>query len=149
MENPEEPTEEEEQKMDDIEKALADGTDFAEVAKTYSDDTSASQGGFLGYADADTNFVTEFKEAMLTQEEGVVGDWVTTEYGRHLILVNETDMDALLADEDIRESIYTAIQNANPTYMSQVLWDKAQELGVTFADPSYETALKEYLGIED
>ncbi len=149
MENPEEPTEEEQQKMDDIEKALADGTDFAEVAKTYSDDTSASQGGFLGYADADTNFVTEFKEAMLTQEEGVVGDWVTTEYGRHLILVNETDMDALLADEDIRESIYTAIQNANPTYMSQVLWDKAQELGVTFADPSYETALKEYLGIED
>lgn len=149
MENPDEPTEEEQKKIDDIEKALADGTDFTEVAKTYSDDTSAEQGGFLGYADKDTNFVPEFKEAMLAQEKGVVGEWVTSDYGRHLILVNETDKAALLADEDIRESIYSAVQKANPTYMAKVLWDKAQELGVTFADASYETALKEYLGIQD
>lgn len=149
MENPEEPTAEEQKKIDDINKALADGTDFAEVAKTYSDDTSASAGGFLGYADADTNFVPEFKDAMLAIEKGVVSEWVTSEFGRHLILVNETDKAALLANEDIREAIYKAVQKANPTYMTGVLWNKAQELGVTFADASYETALKEYLGIKD
>ena len=48
MTDPDNPTEEEQKKMDDIDAALASGTDFAEVAKQYSDDSTASAGGALG-----------------------------------------------------------------------------------------------------
>ena len=90
-------TEEEQAKMDAIDQALADGEDFAEVAKEYSDDGSASDGGNLGYVDSDSSLVTEFKEAALAAEKGVVTDWVQTEYGYHKILVTETDKEALIS----------------------------------------------------
>ncbi|PXX80480.1 peptidylprolyl isomerase [Dielma fastidiosa] len=149
MTDPDNPTEEEQKKMDDIDAALASGTDFAEVAKQYSDDSTASAGGALGYVDSDTSFVTAFKEAALSQEKGTVGDWVQTEYGRHKILVTETDKAALEADESIRESLYTAIDSYYPEMGAKIVWDKAQELNVTFSDPKIEEALKAYMNITE
>lgn len=149
MEDPENPTEAEQKKMDDIDAALAQGKDFAEVAKEFSDDTSKSEGGFLGYADSDTQFVTEFKDAMLAQEKGVVGEWVQTQFGKHKILVNETEKDALMNDESLKTSIYKAIDTTYPERSIQIVWDKAQELGITFDDPTLEKVLKEYMGITE
>ena len=142
-------TEEEQAKMDAIDQALADGEDFAEVAKEYSDDGSASDGGNLGYVDSDSSLVTEFKEAALAAEKGVVTDWVQTEYGYHKILVTETDKEALMENEDIRNDIYAAIEKANPDLNAQIIWEKGQELGVEFANENVENAIKSYLGIED
>lgn len=149
MSDPSNPSEGEQAKMDAIDAALAEGKAFADVAKEYSDDSSATYGGALGYADSDTNFVAEFKEAMLAQEKGVVGEWIQTTYGRHLILVDETDMNALLADETIRDSIYSAISNYYPEYTPELIWKTAESLNITFSDPKIETALKNYLGIEE
>ncbi|WP_273402098.1 foldase protein PrsA [Traorella massiliensis] len=142
-------TEEEQAKMDAIDQALADGEDFAEVAKEYSDDGSASDGGNLGYVDSDSSLVTEFKEAALAAEKGVVTDWVQTEYGYHKILVTETDKEALMENEDIRNDIYAAIEKANPDLNAQIIWETGQELGVEFANENVENAIKSYLGIED
>ncbi len=142
-------TEEEQAKMDAIDQALADGEDFAEVAKEYSDDGSASDGGNLGYVDSDSSLVTEFKEAALAAEKGVVTDWVQTEYGYHKILVTETDKEALMENEDIRNDIYAAIEKANPDLNAQIIWETGQELGVEFANGNVENAIKSYLGIED
>lgn len=142
-------TEEEQAKMDAIDQALADGEDFAEVAKEYSDDGSASDGGNLGYVDSDSSLVTEFKEAALAAEKGVVTDWVQTEYGYHKILVTETDKEALMENEDIRNDIYAAIEKANPDLNAQIIWETGQGLGVEFANENVENAIKSYLGIED
>ena len=142
-------TEEEQAKMDAIDQALADGEDFAEVAKEYSDDGSASDGGNLGYVDSDSSLVTEFKEAALAAEKGVVTDWVQTEYGYHKILVTETDKEALMENEDIRNDIYAAIEKANPDLNAQIIWETGQELGVEFANENVENAIKSYLGIEN
>lgn len=142
-------TEEEQAKMDAIDQALADGEDFAEVAKEYSDDGSASDGGNLGYVDSDSSLVKEFKEAALAAEKGVVTDWVQTEYGYHKILVTETDKEALMENEDIRNDIYVAIEKANPDLNAQIIWETGQELGVEFANENVENAIKSYLGIED
>lgn len=148
MEDPENPTEEEQKKMDDVDAALKSGTDFAEVAKTYSDDSSAAAGGFLGYADSDTSFVESFKEKMLELKKDETSEWVQSEYGFHLIKVLETDKAALLADEEIRESVYAAIDAYYPKYASQVIWKTAQDLEIQFADTEYETAIKSYLEID-
>lgn len=148
MADPKNPTADEQAKMDAVDKALADGTPFAEVAKSFSDDGSAAQGGSLGYADANTSFVTEFLDAMLKLEKGEVSEWVETVYGRHLIVADETDMDALLADETLRPSIYTAISSYYPTFTPELIWETAEGLNISFSDAKIETALKEYLGIE-
>lgn len=142
-------TEAEQEKLDAIDQALSEGKDFAEVAKEYSDDGSASAGGALGYVDTDTSFVTEFKDAALAAEKGVVTDWVKTTYGYHKILVTETEKEGLLADESIRESIYTAIEAANPNLTAQIIWDTGKTLNVEFANEEIEAAIKAYLGIED
>ena len=141
-------TEEEQAKMDAVDKALEDGTEFAEIAQQYSDDGSASSGGNLGYMDSDTSFVTEFKEAALAAEKGVVTDWVKTTYGYHRILVTETDKEALMADETLRDGIHEAIENANPKLNAQIIWKAGEKLNVEFANENVEKAIKAYLGIE-
>ena len=149
MGDPETATEEEQTKLDAIDKALADGKTFAEVAKEFSDDSTKDAGGNLGYVDSDTSFVEEFKKAALAQEKGVVSEWIQTEYGRHKIVVTETDKAALLADEGLKESIYTAIDTYYPEMIAQIVWDKAKELNIVFSEPALETALKTYMGIKE
>lgn len=142
-------TDDEQAKLDAVDEALKNGTDFAEVAKEYSDDGSASDGGNLGYMDSDTSFVTEFKEAALAAEKGVVTDWVKTTYGYHRILITETDKDALMADESLRDGIYSAIETANPKLNAQIIWKTGQKLNIEFANENIEKAIKGYLGIEE
>lgn len=142
-------TDEEQKKMDDVDAALESGKAFADVAKEYSDDGSASEGGFLGYMDKDTSFVKEFLEASLKAEKGKATDWVKTQYGYHKILVNETELDALLKDEEIRSSIHSAIENNNPKLNAQIIWETSQDLNVEFANENIEKAIKDYLGINE
>lgn len=142
-------TKEEQKKMDDVDQALKDGKKFAEVAKEFSDDGSAADGGALGYVDNDTQFVKEFKEVALKLKKGETSDWVKSEYGYHKILVTETEKDALLADESLKDGIHSAIENANPKLNAQIIWQKGQDLGIEFANENIEKAIKEYLGIEE
>ena len=66
MDDAENPTEEELAKIEKVDAALAEGEDFGDVAEKYSDDSSASDGGLLGYSDDDTSYVTAFKETAAT-----------------------------------------------------------------------------------
>ncbi|MFV0479670.1 MAG: peptidylprolyl isomerase [Anaerorhabdus sp.] len=134
--------------MAEVDAALAAGTSFEEVATTYSDDTgSAVNGGYLGFSDASTSYVTEFLEASLTLSEGETSAWIQTEYGFHLIRCESTAYEKIMETEP--ESLYEAILTANPTLKSIVLWEKAQELGVTFATDEIKANLLTSLGIAD
>ncbi|MED1795088.1 peptidylprolyl isomerase [Brevibacillus nitrificans] len=71
----------------DLEARLKKGEDFAKLAKEFTDDPGSKENGGL-YADADvTQWVPEFKDAALKQEVGVVGPPVKTDYGYHIIKV--------------------------------------------------------------
>lgn len=66
------------------------GGDFAELAREYSKDPgSAAQGGELGWSDPARPFVPEFEAALATLDVGEVSDLVETEYGWHIIKVEE------------------------------------------------------------
>lgn len=75
--------------------SVKQGLDFSELAKKYSGDSmSAIQGGDLGYAKKGT-FVKEFEEAVYSLKPGEVSDIVETEYGYHIIKLNEKQGDKI------------------------------------------------------
>lgn len=63
-------------------------TDFAEAAQLYSDDSSASAGGDLGYISRGQT-VAPFEEAAFSLEVGEVSDLVKTDFGYHIIKVTD------------------------------------------------------------
>lgn len=66
---------------------LQKGEDFAKLAADFSTDPgSATTGGYYDWAPA-SNYVPEFRDAALTQEIGVIGPPVKTDYGYHIIQV--------------------------------------------------------------
>lgn len=85
---------------------------FADAAKKYSEDTgSASLGGELGYAPANT-YVPSFARALVNLQEGEISQPVKSNYGWHLIYLEDKKIDK---DSDeayqqrARELIYNRI----------------------------------------
>ena len=74
------------QKLLDIKREVLAGGDFANFARTYSQDGSASQGGDLGWISPGET-VPEFERTMNNLKDGDVSDPVRSEYGYHLIQV--------------------------------------------------------------
>jgi peptidyl-prolyl cis-trans isomerase SurA len=85
------------QKLEQARARIEKGEDFAEVAKTLSEDSSASKGGDLGWvAPGDT--VPEFERAMNALKEGEVSQPIRTPFGWHLVQVLERRSDELSED---------------------------------------------------
>ncbi|NCC21471.1 MAG: rotamase [Alphaproteobacteria bacterium] len=92
-----------------IKKAMA-GADFAELAKENSTGPSAEQGGDLGWF-AQGEMVSEFSEAAFAIEPGQVGDTpVKTQFGWHVIKVEERRMRPAPAFEDVRQMLDTQVR---------------------------------------
>jgi len=71
-----------------LEKAK-NGEDFAELAKTYSEDTgSAQNGGDLGYFGTGV-MVQEFEDAAFAMSTGDISEIVETQFGYHIIKVTD------------------------------------------------------------
>lgn len=145
MADPKKPTDDEKEKIKKVDEALAENKNFADVASLYSDDSSKQQGGSVGVMDKDTNFVKEFKEAALNLKKGEVSKWVTTEYGQHLILVDETDFKKLLNDSEFFQDMTTEHSDE----ISGIMWKQAEDLGIEFLKDGVEDRLKEILGLTE
>src|SRR5690606_1429890 len=83
---------------EEVKQKLDAGVDFAELAKEYSVDSSAESGGDLGTFSAG-KMVKEFEDAVYSMEPGDISDPVESEFGFHIIKVN----DKREVEEDIGE----------------------------------------------
>ncbi|MCM3692518.1 peptidylprolyl isomerase [Neobacillus niacini] len=73
----------------EIKQKLADGADFAELAKEYStDEGSKENGGELGYFPRGT-MVTEFEDMAFSLPVNEISEPVKSDYGYHIIKVEE------------------------------------------------------------
>lgn len=86
------------------EAALAEvksGKDFAAVAKEVSQDSSAAQGGDLGFMKPGQT-VPEFDAALFSMKKGQVSDLIKTEFGYHIIKVEEVKKDRAGKTTEVR-----------------------------------------------
>ena len=82
-------------RIEEIRRRLADGEDFGEMARRYSEDlNSARNGGDLGFFARGT-FMAEFEEAAFSLETGGVSPAVQTGVGLHIIKLEERKDDQI------------------------------------------------------
>lgn len=91
---------------------LAEGADFAELAKVSSIDTgSGAQGGELGWFGLGM-MVKPFEDAVVAAKVGEVAGPVQSEFGFHLILVKETRIAEKPTLDQLRDELAAEIENA-------------------------------------
>ncbi|WP_170451764.1 peptidylprolyl isomerase [Ruegeria arenilitoris] len=72
----------------EIKAQLDDGADFAELAKEKSTGPSGPNGGALGWF-GKGQMVPEFEQAVIGLEKGQVSDPVQTQFGWHVVVLND------------------------------------------------------------
>ncbi|NIM99968.1 MAG: hypothetical protein GTO24_18405, partial [candidate division Zixibacteria bacterium] len=77
-------------------KQAKNGKDFAQLAASYSDDPTAKEGGNLGFF-RHGDMIPRFEEVAFALEPGEISDIVETEFGYHIIKVEEKEGDQVRA----------------------------------------------------
>ena len=101
---------------------------FEDAAKEYSDDSSADNGGDVGW-DCDTTFVTEYEDALKQLDKGQISGVVKSTYGYHIIQCTDvftidgsvTSIDQV--PEDIRTSISDTLKSQAETEAYNTWYD--------------------------
>lgn len=94
-----------EQQAQDLVAQLRSGADFGALAREHSDDPgSAANNGSLGFFGRN-QMVTEFEQAAFSQPVGQIGDPVRTQFGFHIIRVDEKREGGVRPLDEVRESI--------------------------------------------
>ena len=88
---------------------LADGADFAELAAERSTGPSGPNGGQLGWFGPGM-MVAPFEEAVMTLEVGEVSAPVQTQFGWHVIILNDSRTEALPTIDDIRGELEESVR---------------------------------------
>jgi peptidyl-prolyl cis-trans isomerase D len=111
------------QKLLDIKKEIEGGKDFAEAATQHSDDVgSKAMGGDLGGFQTRQAWVPEFASAAFALKPGEISAPVETQYGVHLIKVEER-----------KEAETTPLESVAPE-IARTLWAKEKARGLAKAE---------------
>ena len=94
-------------KAEEALKKVKSGEDFAQVAKEYSEDSTASNGGELGTFGRG-QMVSEFENAAFSMKPGEISDIIKTQYGYHIIKVTER-VDEQKSYDDVKDEIKSTL----------------------------------------
>ncbi len=101
--------------------AINIGMDFGEAARKFSSCPSKEQGGSLGYFERGM-MVPEFEEAAFTLEKGKLSSPVKTQFGYHIIMVDDKTEPSTKSYEEVKDMIKTQLiqDKQNNAYASVV-----------------------------
>lgn len=106
-------------------KARIDGgEDFAAVARDVSKDSSAQNGGDLGWFSKGM-MVPDFEKAVTEMQPGQVSDPVQTQFGWHIIKLDETRLKQAPALADVRDQLVSQLQQEAVQAKIKALTDAA------------------------
>lgn len=142
--------------LQDVREQLAAGEDFAELAKSLSQDPgSASLGGALGFTKGDS-FPAEFEDALAQLQPGEVSAPVETEAGIHLIKLLSVKQPELPSFESVRGDISQRLsrQKAGPKLLAVVeslrdLVFNAENLVMPAAELELDIQSSDWLSADD
>jgi peptidyl-prolyl cis-trans isomerase D len=104
---------------------LKSGKDFGELARKYSaDPASAQQGGDLGWAERNA-YVAAFSDALFSMQPGQISDPVKTQFGYHIIKLDEIRPAHVLSLADGRPKIEADYRRAQAT---EIFGDREEQL---------------------
>ncbi len=99
--------------INNIENELKSGADFAELAKKYSQDsTTAENGGSLDWIKPNDT-VKPFNDAVFSMKNGETSAPIRTEYGLHLIKVEEIEQARTMELAEVEADIRTELAQVN------------------------------------
>jgi peptidyl-prolyl cis-trans isomerase C len=93
-----------EEKAKEVVAKLKAGGDFAALAKEFSKDPGAAEGGDLGYFSKD-QMVVEFAEAAFKLKKGEISEPVKTQFGWHVIKLEDRRTKPVPAFEQVKDQI--------------------------------------------
>jgi peptidyl-prolyl cis-trans isomerase D len=132
-------------KLEAIQSKLANGDEFTELAREYSDDLgSAEQGGDLGFFEPGA-FPAEFETAVLGLAAGEVSKPVETDSGVHLIRLTELEIPEALVFEDEKGSIEAELKYQLATELLPEKIEQLRELSYnaeTLSEPAAAMGLE-------
>ncbi len=141
-----------------IDAALKKGTAFADVAADYTQSTQTDENGLYGYVDSETEASSTLNDAMLKAalalKEGETSSWikVSGDSGDKLVLIyaDVVGKDNIKAskDSDVWSSLVSALISRNSTLSSEILFDAADQLEITFTDDTMLSRLRTYAGLD-
>ena len=112
-----------------VKQLLADGADFGEMAKEYSECPSKESGGDLGFF-GKGQMVPEFEQASFEAEIDIVSEPVKTQFGYHLIkVIEKSEVGNLEFDEvkdNLKNQIKTSVVNHNIQKLAKELRESAK-----------------------
>jgi peptidyl-prolyl cis-trans isomerase D len=122
-------------KAQDVLNQLHKGTDFAALAKKYSDDTAtATQGGSVGQLVQGSGTAPEIEKVAFGLAKGQVSDLIPTSYGFEIIRVDEKISAHARSMEEVRseiEPIVAAQKNQkNAEHLAQTVESQAKTNGL-------------------
>ena len=95
---------------EDLLKQLKAGADFAELARRFSEDkVSAAKNGDLGWVTRGQT-VKNFEDAAFSLKTGVLSNLITTEYGFHILQVQEKEDARLRPFAEVKNDIATQLK---------------------------------------
>ena len=104
---------------------LKSGKDFGELARKYSADPgSAAQGGDLGWAERSA-YVAPFSDALFAMQPGQISDPVKTQFGYHIIKLDEIRPAHVLTLADGRAKIEADYRRARA---AEIFGDREEQL---------------------
>ncbi len=112
-----------EEEAGEVLERLNAGEDFAELAREVSTCPSADQGGELGVVNEGTQFDQTFKDAALSLDTGEVSEIVATDFGYHIIKVDDIVEAGLRDFSEVRDEIEAILLDRE----RQVVWQEYVE----------------------
>jgi len=113
-----------EEEAQNVLEQLKAGEDFSEIAKTKSTGPSAAQGGDLGYV-AKGTIIPEIEEVIFALELEELSEVVKTDFGFHILKINEKKPETVKTLEEVKEEI---LQTLLPDKQKEAFENLLEEL---------------------
>ena len=126
-----------------VKKQIAAGENFSDLAKNHSTGPSGSRGGDLGWFGKGA-MVPAFEKAALALEIGAVSDPIETQFGWHIIKLNNSRLKTPPSLEDVRVEIERALKEK---YISDKVRKITSAAKVVRAEVSIDPSIVRNIGL--